>query len=147
MTFQLELEQSILTSNLHKVRTSWKKANSDHIKEYKSNLDSFLSRIILPYDCLHCTDVLCTNNKHIESIQLLHDTIISTLIESIPTFAPPPRHLPPFPTFAPPDICPPRHSPPNICPPPEKNYKQGLRFNNITSIVIKSKYIDVKDEM
>ena len=31
MTFQLELEQSILTSNLHKVRTSWKKANSDHI--------------------------------------------------------------------------------------------------------------------
>ena len=34
MTFQLELEQSILTSNLHKVRTSWQKANSDHNREY-----------------------------------------------------------------------------------------------------------------
>ena len=88
MTFQLELEQSILTSNLHKVRTSWKKANSDHIMEYKSNLDDCLSRIILPYDCLHGTDVLCTNNKHIESFQLLHDNIISTVMEAsenIPT--------------------------------------------------------------
>ena len=146
MTSQLELEQSILTSNFHKVRTSWKKANSDHIKEYKSNLDNFLSRIILPYDCLHCTDVLCTNNKQIESIQLLHDNIISTLIEGIPTFAPPDicppsRRLLPR-TYAPLDI-----HPPTFAPPPEKNYKQGLRFNNITSIVIKSKYIDVKDEM
>ena len=47
MTFQLELEQSILTSNLHKVRTSWQKANSDHNREYESNLDDCLSRIIL----------------------------------------------------------------------------------------------------
>ena len=108
MTFQLELEQSILTSNLHKVRTFWKIGNSGHIKEYKSNLDNFLSRIILPYDCLHCTDVLCTNNTHIESIQLLHDNIISTLIEGIPTFAPRPP-----PTFAPlPDVCSPGHMPP-----------------------------------
>ena len=41
-----------------------------------------------PYDCLHCTDLLCTNNKHIESIQLLHDNIISTITEAsenIPT--------------------------------------------------------------
>ena len=51
MTFQLKLEQSILTSNLHKIRTSWKKANSDHIREYKSNLDDCSSRIILTYDC------------------------------------------------------------------------------------------------
>ena len=61
IAFQIELEHSLLTSNLHKVRTSWKKANSDDISEYKSNLDDCLSRIMLPYDCLHCTDVLCTN--------------------------------------------------------------------------------------
>ena len=88
MTFQLELEQSILTSNLHKVRTSWKKENSDHLRGYMSNLDDCLSRIILPYDCLHCTDVVCTSNRHIESNQLLHDNIISTIMEAsenIPT--------------------------------------------------------------
>ena len=97
---------------------------------------------------LHCTDVLCTNNKHIESIQLLHDNIISTIMESIPTFAP--RTFPPtfaYPTFALSDICSPRHLPPKLCPPPKKNNKEGLRFNNITSIVIKSKYKDVKDEI
>ena len=80
-------------------------------------------------------------------------------IPGIPTYAPPPpghlpprhlppRHLPPrhlSPTFAPP----PGHIPPlDICPSaPEKNNKQRLRFNNITSIVIKSIYKDVKDEM
>ena len=41
-------------------------------------------------------------------------------------------------SFRYPDICP---------PPPEENNKQRLRFNNITSIVIKSIYKDVKDEM
>ena len=45
---------------------------------------------------------------------------------------PPPGHIPPL------DICPSA---------PEKNNKQRLRFNNITSIVIKSIYKDVKDEM
>ena len=88
IAFQIELEHSLLTSNLHKVRTSWKKANSDDISEYKSNLDDCLSRIMLPYDCLHCTDVLCTNIKHIESVQLLHDNIISATMEAsenIPT--------------------------------------------------------------
>ena len=88
IAFQIELEHSLLTSNLHKVRTSWKKANFDDISEYKSNLDDCLSRIMLPYDCLHCTDVLCTNIKHIESVQLLHDNIISATMEAsenIPT--------------------------------------------------------------
>ena len=56
------------------------------------------------------------------------------------------RHLPPD-VCPPPDICPLDICPPNICPPPEKNNKQRLRFNNITSIIIKSKYKDVKDEM
>ena len=43
---------------------------------------------MLPYDCLHCTDVLCTNIKHIESVQLLRDNIISATMEAsenIPT--------------------------------------------------------------
>ena len=43
---------------------------------------------MLPYDCLHSTDVLCTNYKHIESVQLLHDNIISATMEAsenIPT--------------------------------------------------------------
>ena len=43
---------------------------------------------MLPYDCLHCTDVLCTNNKHIESVQLLHDNIISQLWKHRKTFQP-----------------------------------------------------------
>ena len=61
---------------------------------------------------------------------------------------PPPQHLPPqrLPprTYAPLDICPP---PTFVPPPPKKKNKQRLRFNNITSIVIKSIYKDVKDKM
>ena len=58
-----------------------------------------------------------------------------------------PDICPPPPTFAPPGHMPPKHLPPPKFAPPPKNNKQQLRFNNITSIVIKSIYKDVNDEM
>ena len=75
----------------------------------------------------------------------LKNSNIGCSINGNPTFAPgllpPSRRLPP-------GHMPPRHlPPPRHCPPPEKNNKQRLRFNTITSIVIKSKNKDVKDEM
>ena len=55
----------------------------------------------------------------------------------------------PLPQHLPPDVCPPRHLPPPTFAPhlKKKNNKKRLRFNNITSIVIKSNYKDVKDEI
>ena len=67
-------------------------------------------------------------------------------VNGIPTSAP--RTFAPRRTFALPDICPPRHlPPPRYLTSLQKNNKQRLRFNNITSIVIKSIYKDAKDEM
>ena len=46
------------------------------------NLDEFLYNIVLPYDCINCTNLLCTNIINTNSIQLLHDQIILALLRS-----------------------------------------------------------------
>ena len=51
-------------------------------------MDDNLSVIDIPYECLNCTNVLCSDNDHVTSIQKLHDDIISACIdasENIPT--------------------------------------------------------------
>ena len=45
-------------------------------------LIQFLYNIVLPYDCINCANLLCTNIIHTNSIQLLHDQIILTLLRS-----------------------------------------------------------------
>ena len=40
-------------------------------------LENCLLSFTLPFDCLQCTDLVCTNNEHVESVQTLHDNIIS----------------------------------------------------------------------
>ena len=72
---------------------------------------------------------------------------IGCSINGNPTFAPPRIFAPP-PSFATlPTFAPRKYAPPTFARPPIKNNKQRLRFNNITSIVIKSRYKDAKDEM
>ena len=38
-------------------------------------LDDCLLSFTLSFDCLQCTDLVCTNNDHVESVQILHDNI------------------------------------------------------------------------
>ena len=45
-------------------------------------LDDSLLSFTLPFDCLQCTDLVCTNNEHVESVQILHDNIISAMIDT-----------------------------------------------------------------
>ena len=48
----------------------------------------FIIFYIIIFDCLQCTDLVCTNNDHVECVQILHDNIISAMIdasENIPT--------------------------------------------------------------
>ena len=47
---------------------------------YKHKLDKMLNNISIPADCIICTNVLCKNNSHIDSIQKLHDDLISASI-------------------------------------------------------------------
>ena len=48
-------------------------ASNDDVCLYKHKLDKMLNNISIPADCIICTNVLCTNNSHIDSIQKLHD--------------------------------------------------------------------------
>ena len=50
--------------------------------------DHCLLSFTLPFDCLQCTDLVCTNNDHVESVHILHDNIISAMVdasENVPT--------------------------------------------------------------
>ena len=50
--------------------------------------DHCLLSFTLPFDCLQCTDLVCTNNDHVESVHILHGNIISAMVdasENVPT--------------------------------------------------------------
>ena len=69
-----------IASTAHKSRKSWNIASNDDVCLYKHKLDEMLNNISMPADCIICTNVLCTNNSHIDSIQKLHDDLISASI-------------------------------------------------------------------
>ena len=50
-----------------KPRKKWCSITPDHINTYQYNLDEFLYNIVLPYDCINCTNLLCTNIIHTNS--------------------------------------------------------------------------------
>ena len=52
-------------------------ASNDDVCLYKHKLDEMLINISIPADCIIYTNVLCTNNSHIDSIQKLNDDLIS----------------------------------------------------------------------
>ena len=52
------------------------------IHTYKLNLDSILSTLNVPFDCIKCDDYLYTNTKHHDDIQYFHDRIISACIQA-----------------------------------------------------------------
>ena len=74
------MKQHEIASTAHKSRKSWNIASNDDVCLYKHKLDEMLNNISIPADCIICTNVLCTNNSHIDSIQKLHDDLISASI-------------------------------------------------------------------
>ena len=90
MTLNIERETEIInvSEKSYTSRKIWNRANNEHIKDYRMRLDECLLSFTLPFDCLQCTDLACTNNDHVECVQILHDNIISAMIdasENIPT--------------------------------------------------------------
>ena len=76
------------TEKSYTARKIWNRANSEHINDYRMRLDECLLSFTLPFDCLQCSALACTNNDHVECVQILHENIISAMIdasETIPT--------------------------------------------------------------
>ena len=91
MTLNIEREPELISvsEKSYTQRKIWNKANSEHIKDYGMRLDKCLLSFTLPFDCLQCTDLVCTNNDHVECVQILHNNIISAMIDAseyIPTY-------------------------------------------------------------
>ena len=72
-----ETEHMKVSTEIHAPRKVWNRTNSEHINDYRMRLDDCLLSFTLPFDCLQCTDLVCTNNEHVESVQILHGNIIS----------------------------------------------------------------------
>ena len=88
LSLNIFIESHSYTPSNHIPRKNWNNANHNQIDTYKSVLDDNLSVIDIPYECLNCTNVLCSDNDHVTSIKKLHDDIISASIdasENIPT--------------------------------------------------------------
>ena len=84
MTLNIERETELInvSEKSYTSRKIWNRANSEHIKDYRMRLDECLLSFTLPFDCLQCTDLACTNNDHGECVQILHDNIISAMIDA-----------------------------------------------------------------
>ena len=87
LSLNIFIESHFYTPSNHIPRKNWNNANHNQIDTYKSLLDDNLSGIDIPYECLKCRNVLCSDNDHVTSIQL-HDHIISACVDAfdnIPT--------------------------------------------------------------
>ena len=62
---------------VNKPRKQWERANQAQLISYKALLDNVFLTIDVPYDCITCTNMQCTDVNHCASIQRLHDQIIS----------------------------------------------------------------------
>ena len=66
---KIDLKKQEITFTVKKSRKSWNIASNGDVCLYKHILDEMLNNISIPTDCIICTNVLCTNNFHIDSIQ------------------------------------------------------------------------------
>ena len=86
LSIESETELMNVSKKIYTPKSIWKKTNSEHINDYRMRLDDcllfFTISFTLPFDCLQCTDLVCTNNEHVESVQILHDNIISAMIDA-----------------------------------------------------------------
>ena len=46
-------------------------------------LDECLSSFTLPFEFIQCTDLVYTNNDHVECVQILYDNIISAMMDAL----------------------------------------------------------------
>ena len=65
--------------NFHPSRPSWKESTDNEKLAFKMNAEQLLSSIDLPDDLLRCTNVKCTNEKHI----IASDKMLLEVLESV----------------------------------------------------------------
>ena len=80
LNIESETELMNVSKKIYAPRKVWNRTNSEHINDYRIRLDDCL--FTLTFDCLQCTDLVCTNNEHVESVQILHDNILSAMIDA-----------------------------------------------------------------
>ena len=61
-----------VSKKIYVPRKVWNRTNSEYINDYRMRLDDCLLSFTLPLDCLQCTDLVCTNNEHVESGECSH---------------------------------------------------------------------------
>ena len=87
--------------NVHFTRKhsiAWHKVGSDHINEYKQELDLALDSVDINYNHISCNDPECSNSSHCDSISNLCTNLIDICLESgnncFPKTSPSRRHIP-----------------------------------------------------
>lgn len=67
---------------IHLSKLLWDKASKDAIEMYRSTLDIFLDSIVIPWDAIKCTDLLCCHNDHVSQINNFHNDIVNTCLSA-----------------------------------------------------------------
>ena len=73
--FDLDLEIKVRSCKWHLARQS-------NIESYRVSSNEFLSKIDIPTDLLHCTDVNCNVLKHRQDIDMLYTNMVRSLSEA-----------------------------------------------------------------
>jgi len=69
-----------MSSLEYKPRPSWSRANAQCITDYKETLRVKLSNNAVPKDVLLCSNVMCCNNNHIDSLSRYANQITDACI-------------------------------------------------------------------
>ena len=82
LSLEIDLQKYKASTINYKPRKKWSTANRKDIASYQMHMDDCLYNICLPIDCLQCSDLLCMNTCHRNSIHTLHDNIISAILSA-----------------------------------------------------------------
>ena len=64
----------------HSQKVAWYKASIIDIEAIKSKLDEELDKIVLPVECINCTDIKCTT--HLADIERYHNDIVHACLSA-----------------------------------------------------------------
>ena len=80
MKLNIPVEYLSINSEASEEHIMWQKASFSHINNYKSMLDSLLSKINIPLCIAQCTALNCNNKKHYQAIEEFHEMIVKASV-------------------------------------------------------------------
>ena len=77
-----DIESQATVKRVHMAeKVAWHRVNDTDIEQHQCLLNEYIDDIVLPADALYCSDVCCTNNAHIQSINTLCNHLIEACLE------------------------------------------------------------------